>query len=1195
MAEVVRFSGTLKLEVCDRLVDDWPRLADVLDIPLTARQGFPHGRGPAALWEWLEQRRQLDRLAPALGRIGRPDLVDLLGRQENGRAGTLHWQESTRHFTGRHAAIGEIAAWATAADRPPVCFVTGDPGSGKSAVVGWFAVDPEMRQGMLDAPARPRPPDGLVLAAVNARDLSLAAVVDAIGSTARSADDLRADLRRCPPGIIVIDAVDEAADPADLLTRLIEPFALEDAPPVGLLVAGRIQVVPRGYDESRVKIVNLDQAFADPAGIEEYAVRLLSDPVRPETARYRDSPGRTRRVAAAVAQDAASSFLVARLTCMALLERNEVPEDVRQFPRRVGDAMNLYLSSLPDRRLAENLLRPLAFARGSGLPRAIWAHLAGWLAGTPGRYSESDIVALQGSSVQALFRSSRVADRVRYRLFHEALEEHLCTLTPGDPEAPAPGPDMAEAFARALLATVPAGIGGRPDWSKADPYALAHLAQHAAATPVLGLLLRDATFLVHADPGGVLRSLPYADPADGAAVFAYESVASRLRPEDPPAERAAYLALGARYGAEAALALRWEVDGSLRDPAATWWPTAARWRMTRSRVIHEHVDAVAAVRFAGVLGTTMVVSGSADGTLGIVVLPGLWTTAAGGTHDRVVRLGRPVRALGIAMVDRRPLVVAGTDDGNLHLVNLPGGAVLGASARQPGPAVSAVAVRPSLQADLVVAGYEDGILQEWRLFPLAPRLPGTRTDGSEVAAIVPIERYGVAAVTGAGGVWRWDGTGPSGRLPLAAPRVTAMADGDPGALGRSLVTGHDDGSVRLWEVGAGGLREVFLARVPSVVLAVDAVRLDGRLLLVVSHEEGALAVVDVAAGRMWPHGLGGHASPQWDVAGVTVGRTGLVAAGGDDDNVRLWPLKEAEHASPDVDAAPMPSRLAASGGLLLGVGVDDSGAAVVLDAVQGTPIGGLQPPPGHSISTAHITSVGADAWFALGTDGGMFAAGPVGSTLHWHPAGAEDWVIGVAVIAGTPPAGAAAPAPRRRPIAVAVTVDGSVRVVDAGTGSTRKSRDFPLEGLTGVTIVAVDADAGLLAAADRSGRLGCWSIADQQPVVAPFPAHAVSIEALSCRQGTLFLGSRDGRLAVADGTRTADIGRHRRISRILPLSRGIVTGGEDGILRVWWDDRTDPLPVVDLGAPISDILWRPDDPLAVATARGVILLDIPVR
>lgn len=75
------YSGRVKNAFCDRLANDWQKLSDELGIPLadqrqiSANHPGTEGRG---LWEWLDVRQQLARLAPACRAIGRADLADLL-------------------------------------------------------------------------------------------------------------------------------------------------------------------------------------------------------------------------------------------------------------------------------------------------------------------------------------------------------------------------------------------------------------------------------------------------------------------------------------------------------------------------------------------------------------------------------------------------------------------------------------------------------------------------------------------------------------------------------------------------------------------------------------------------------------------------------------------------------------------------------------------------------------------------------------------------------------------------------------------------------------------------------------------------------------------------------------------------------------------------------------------------------------
>lgn len=72
--------GKVKHNLCRRLGADWQRLADYLEIPAEDRARFDRGWEPQRVWEWLEARGKLARLAEGLRYIGRDDLADLLDR-----------------------------------------------------------------------------------------------------------------------------------------------------------------------------------------------------------------------------------------------------------------------------------------------------------------------------------------------------------------------------------------------------------------------------------------------------------------------------------------------------------------------------------------------------------------------------------------------------------------------------------------------------------------------------------------------------------------------------------------------------------------------------------------------------------------------------------------------------------------------------------------------------------------------------------------------------------------------------------------------------------------------------------------------------------------------------------------------------------------------------------------------------------
>jgi len=73
-----RFSGKAKITFCDRLGDDWKRLADQLNIRPADQSRFERGDEGRGIWVWLENRQRLPELVPALGAIERADLANLL-------------------------------------------------------------------------------------------------------------------------------------------------------------------------------------------------------------------------------------------------------------------------------------------------------------------------------------------------------------------------------------------------------------------------------------------------------------------------------------------------------------------------------------------------------------------------------------------------------------------------------------------------------------------------------------------------------------------------------------------------------------------------------------------------------------------------------------------------------------------------------------------------------------------------------------------------------------------------------------------------------------------------------------------------------------------------------------------------------------------------------------------------------------
>jgi hypothetical protein len=141
----------VRLEFCARLAESWLDLADYVGIRPHEQDRFPRGGQPRAVWNWLADRDQLDRLPAALTAIGRNDLASLLttgagpgpaGPRDDSalRAdfvdfGTLI-AERTRDFVGRRGLLERLAS---TIDEPQFSsgyvIVCGEPGIGKTALL----------------------------------------------------------------------------------------------------------------------------------------------------------------------------------------------------------------------------------------------------------------------------------------------------------------------------------------------------------------------------------------------------------------------------------------------------------------------------------------------------------------------------------------------------------------------------------------------------------------------------------------------------------------------------------------------------------------------------------------------------------------------------------------------------------------------------------------------------------------------------------------------------------------------------------------------------------------------------------------------------------------------------------------------------------------------------------------------------
>ncbi|WP_328648059.1 caspase family protein [Amycolatopsis sp. NBC_00348] len=155
-------------------------------------------------------------------------LVRAMGGSSNG---TGSWW-----FAGRHAALLDITAWLHHPDPSrPLQAVTGNPGSGKTAVLGLIATltHPQRRATVplhtLGLPSAAVPAPEAVDVAIYAQSLTtdqvLAGIAAAIHVRAATPGQLLEALEdTSSPLTVLIDALDEAADPDHLTRRLLRPL-----------------------------------------------------------------------------------------------------------------------------------------------------------------------------------------------------------------------------------------------------------------------------------------------------------------------------------------------------------------------------------------------------------------------------------------------------------------------------------------------------------------------------------------------------------------------------------------------------------------------------------------------------------------------------------------------------------------------------------------------------------------------------------------------------------------------------------------------------------------------------------------------------------------------------------------------------------------------------------------------------------
>ena len=305
-------------------------------------------------------------------------------------------------FTGRHRALQEVCGWLRSSAGPATMVVTGDPGSGKSALLSrLFVLANRKLRGRVPRlhtlPEDTLPPPGAITRFIHARGLTLdelmAGLCEAcdVDETASPGRLLASLAGHGEPIVVIVDAIDEAAAPRSARARGEFPVVDQALAPLirgasrtrlRLLLGTRRNLLPALGEP--VQRIDLDTStYADGPSVAAYSRACLIH--LSEKSPYRGQPEEyLRAVADAIAKAAGKSFLVALITSRSLALRSKLANSAdpawrNSLPKAATDAMSAdldgRLGELADR--ARELLLPLAYAQGTGLPwEDVWPLLA---------------------------------------------------------------------------------------------------------------------------------------------------------------------------------------------------------------------------------------------------------------------------------------------------------------------------------------------------------------------------------------------------------------------------------------------------------------------------------------------------------------------------------------------------------------------------------------------------------------------------------------------------------------------------------------------------------------------------------------------------------------------------------------------------------------------------------------------------
>ncbi len=1126
--------------------------------------------------------------------------------------------EAGYFFSGRRGSQEQIISWLNGR-HASLMVVTGPPGSGKSALLGRIVTlsVPEVRTEVEKAGGLakedPVPPDNAVDVAVHAKGKNVFQVATTLGHSVGLdrqivdqpgiTDVVSAIEQTSERRTVIIDALDEAGgeQAQRIANEIIRPLA--NLPNVRLLVGTRRSLDGGLIAEGEPKHGRLVKAFGTGADILDLEneqetqadiAEFVAKRLRAVTDDQRGSDAWIDTAAAKVAAAADGSFLYARLVARSLQAAPNV-----QLGSMPADASAAFVQDIAarfpdDQKRVSDMLRALAFSLGLGLSRAVWADVATAL-DVPGvTYDDDDIIWMLSHVGSYIVETTVVTDGIGqavYRLIHQALADHLQS-------------GVTKAHAR-IVDSLCRGFQGEA-WLGADPYLRRHLVNHAVLADqelrhlaskedLEGISLVDRLFatpgvLAISEPASVLSSRENLLSEQARSIMNVYMLAAVDLSGRPSAERWALLHLLALMQGDESLSQAWQ------PPSSSPWRCS--WARTKPVTPHltlvGHGRGVQYVTMGKSEGRTIIVSGSG----GTVRLWDAKSRAPIGNPLTGPMLEVTIVAMG--EVEGRTVIVAGSGGGTLRLWDAKDGRPIGD--HRHGISVTSVAVGEVDGRAVIVSGGDDQTVRLWDPkdgAPIGEPLSGHQSWVSSVALGMVDGRVVLVSSGWDGTVRLWDAkAGTSIGEPLIGHEGSVNSITLDEVDGRALiVSGGSDGTIQLWDAGAGkSIGDPFLGHEGSVN-AVTLDEVDGRAVIVSGGSDGTVRLWDAKDGGMFGEPLIGH---EGEVRSIVLGEVegrAVIVSGGDDGTVRMWDVKDCTAITNPLtghNSGVSSIDLGEVDGRAVIVSGDDDGTVRLLDSKDGTMIG--NPLTGHDggISSVALGKVDGRAVIVSGSiDRTVRLWDAVDGTAIGNPLNHGVWVTSLALgeVNGR-----------------AVIVSGSGQNVNLWDANGQTPIGDPLTGhqfaVFTVALGKVDSRAVIASGGgDRTLRL--WDAMNGTPIGNPLTGHESGVSSVVFGEvdgrAVIVSGDDDGTVRLWDAMDCSAIGNPLTghdcgvSSIVLGEIAGrsvIVTGSKDRTVRFWDLKTSATLARLHVAHGVMALALESADRLAIATKRGIIMIEL---